>query len=153
MDNTKFNSIQKRWIEHSKWDFSDFKAIYLNCTLKKSPELSHTEKLINLSAKILRENKVSVEILRPVDYDIPHGVYPDMTEKGWEKDDWPELFKKVMAADILVIGTPIWLGDKSSVCTKIIERLYANSAEENEKGQFKYYGKTGGTWQFKGRMG
>ncbi|MBA3901774.1 MAG: flavodoxin family protein, partial [Bacteroidetes bacterium] len=72
------------------------------------------------------------------------GVYPDMREKGWDKDEWPGLFKKVKAADILILGTPIWLGDKSSICTKVIERLYAQSAELNEKGQFTYYGKTGG---------
>jgi multimeric flavodoxin WrbA len=138
------NRIQEQWNQTSKWDFSDIKAIYLNCTLKRSPETSHTEGLMNLSAKIMKANKVIVEILRPVDYDIPPGVYPDMRTKGWEKDDWPEIFKKVMKADILVLGSPIWLGDKSSVCTKVIERLYGQSAELNEKGQFAYYGKTGG---------
>ena len=67
-----------------------------------------------------------------------------MTEHGWDKDDWPEIFKKVEAADILVITTPIWLGEKSSVCTKIIERLYANSSILNEHGQYAYYGRVGG---------
>ncbi len=142
--NPELNQIQKQWNETSNWDFSDLKVLYLNCTLKKSPEKSHTEGLINLSAKIMEANKVSVEILRAVDYEIPPGVYPDMREKGWDKDEWPGLFKKVKAADILILGTPIWLGDKSSVCTKVIERLYAQSAELNEKGQFTYYGKTGG---------
>jgi multimeric flavodoxin WrbA len=50
----------------------------------------------------------------------------------------------VQAADILVIGTPIWLGDKSSMCTRVIERLYSNSGEFNEAGQYAYYGKVGG---------
>ena len=50
-----------------------------------------------------------------------------MTEHGWDADDWPEIFEQVMAADILVLLTPIWLGEKSSVCTRVIERLYGNS--------------------------
>ena len=49
-----------------------------------------------------------------------------------------------MAADILVIGSPIWLGEKSSACTQAIERLYASSAELNEQGQYAYYGRVGG---------
>ena len=72
------------------------------------------------------------------------GVYPDMTERGWKHDAWPELFKKVDAAHILVIGSPIWLGEKSSVCTQVIERLYAMSAQLNEHGQYAYYGRVGG---------
>lgn len=142
--NPKLNSIQEEWNETSKWDFSDLKVVYLNCTLKRTPEQSHTAGLINLSAKIMEANKVSVEILRPVDFDIPPGVYPDMRQKGWNKDDWPMIFAKVKKADILVLGSPIWLGDKSSICTKVIERLYGQSAELNDKGQFTYYGKTGG---------
>lgn len=87
---------------------------------------------------------MEADLIRSVDHEIASGVYPDMREKGWDKDAWPELFKKVIAADILVIGTPIWLGDKSSECTRIIERLYAHSSQTNEKGQYLYYGKTGG---------
>ncbi len=68
-----------------------------------------------------------------------------MRKEGWETDEWPEhIWPKVNAADILVIGTPIWLGEESSVCRVIIERLYAHSAQTNEKGQYVYYGKTGG---------
>ncbi len=63
---------------------------------------------------------------------------------GWEKDDWPMLYEKVQSADILILGTPIWLGDKSSVCTKVVERLYSSSGDLNEKGQYAYYGKAGG---------
>lgn len=125
--------------------FTDLKALFLNCTLKKSPEMSHTEGLLNVAKAIMEKNGVEVEMLRPVDYDIAFGVYPDMTKKGWDKDDWQSIFKKVMDADILVIGTPIWLGEKSSVCTMVIERLYAMSSELNDKGQYIYYGKTGGT--------
>ena len=59
-------------------------------------------------------------------------------------DAWPELFERVLAADILVIAGPIWLGDNSSETKKIIERLYAHSGELNDKGQWLYYGKVGG---------
>lgn len=67
-----------------------------------------------------------------------------MTEHGWERDDWPDIFDRVMDADILVLGTPIWLGEKSSVCTHVIERLYGNSHILNEHCQYAYYGKVGG---------
>ena len=67
-----------------------------------------------------------------------------MTEHGWERDDWPAIFEQVIAADILVLMTPIWLGEKSSVCTQVIERLYGNSHLLNENGQYAYYGRAGG---------
>jgi multimeric flavodoxin WrbA len=67
-----------------------------------------------------------------------------MTEHGAARDDWPALYELVTAADILVLGTPIWLGEKSSVCTRVIERLYGNSSRLNEHGQYAYYGKVGG---------
>ena len=57
-----------------------------------------------------------------------------MTEHGWEQDEWPAIFERVMAADILVLCTPIWLGEKSSVCTQVIERLYGNSHLLNDAG-------------------
>jgi multimeric flavodoxin WrbA len=64
--------------------------------------------------------------------------------RGWARDDWPQLYAKVQRADILVVGTPIWLGEKSSVCTQLIERLYAHSGQLNQHGQYAYYGKVGG---------
>ena len=138
------NELQEQWCSESTWDFSDLKALFLNCTLKKSPELSHTDGLIRIARAIMEKNGVAVEALRPVDHDIAFGVYPDMTEQGWDKDDWPEIYKKVEAADILVLTTPIWLGEKSSVCTQVIERLYANSHILNAEGQYAYYGRVGG---------
>ena len=125
-------------------ELSDLRALYLNCTLKRSPELSHTQGLMDLSIEIMRKQGVEVESLRVVDHDIATGVWPDMTEHGWEVDVWPQVYEKVQGADILVIGTPIWLGDKSSVCARLIERLYANSGELNDRGQYAYYGKVGG---------
>jgi multimeric flavodoxin WrbA len=126
------------------WDFSELKALFLNCTLKRSPELSHTEGLIRISRAIMEKNGVSVEELRPVDYDIAYGVWPDMTKHGWKRDDWPMIYEKVKAANILVISSPIWLGEKSSICTKIIERLYSTSADLNAAGQYSYYGRVAG---------
>ena len=125
-------------------NFSDLSAVFLNCTLKKTPELSHTEGLMKISKAIMEKNGVSVEMLRPVDYNIAYGVYPDMREYGWADDEWPGIYEKVKKADIIVIGTPIWLGDKSSICAKIIERLYSSSGDLNEEGQYAYYGKVGG---------
>lgn len=140
----ELNEKQNIMCEESQWDFSDLNALFLNCTLKRNPELSHTDGLIQISQTIMEKNKIKTELLRPVDYQIAYGVYGDMTEHGWAHDDWPKIFKKVLAADILVITSPIWLGEKSSVCTKIIERLYANSADLNQKGQYAYYGRVGG---------
>jgi len=125
--------------------YDDLKALFLNCTLKKSPKVSHTEGLLQVSRHIMEKNGVQVETLRPVDFNIAYGVYPDMTEHGWEEDQWPEIYRKVLNANILVLGTPIWLGDKSSVCTKVIERLYSSSGDLNNEGQYIYYGRVGGT--------
>ncbi|WP_047245307.1 flavodoxin family protein [Maribacter thermophilus] len=125
-------------------DFSGLKAMYVNCTLKRTPEISHTQGLMDVSIKIMEKEGVQVSQLRLVDYDVASGVYPDMTEYSWKKDDWPRLFKDIFDADILVIGTPIWLGEKSSVAQMLIERLYSMSGEKNKKGQYLYYGKVGG---------
>lgn len=125
-------------------DMSGLSALFINCTLKKTPAISNTEGLVEVSAKIMRKNGVKVEVIRAIDHDIATGVYPDMRKEGWKTDEWPELYKKVQKADILVIAGPIWLGDNSSVTKKVIERLYANSAELNKAGQYAYYGKVGG---------
>jgi multimeric flavodoxin WrbA len=138
------NEKQEQMCTDSKWDFSDLRALFLNCTLKRSPELSHTQGLIDISTAIMAENGVACETMRPVDYHLAPGVWPDMTEHGWERDDWPQIFGKVMAADILVITSSIWLGEKTSVATQTIERLYSSSGDLNEHGQYAYYGRVGG---------
>jgi multimeric flavodoxin WrbA len=125
-------------------DFSGLKAIYFNGTLKRSPEVSNTDGLLALSQKLMNDHGVQTELIRTIDHDIATGVYPDMREQGWDTDEWPEIFKKVMDADIVVICGPIWLGDNSSQTKKLIERFYGNSAETNDKGQWAYYGKVGG---------
>jgi multimeric flavodoxin WrbA len=125
-------------------NYSDLRALFINCTLTKSPAKSHTELLVNISRGIMEKQGVKVDYIRAVDHDIAAGVYPDMTKQGWETDEWPTIYKKVQAADILVLAGPIWLGDNSSQTKKIIERLYATSGDLNDKGQWIYYGKTGG---------
>jgi multimeric flavodoxin WrbA len=138
------NEKQEALCKSGDYDFSHLKAVILNCTLKRDPELSHTGLLIDLSAEIMRRKGVSVDIIRPVDHTVAPGVWPDMTEHGFDRDDWPEIYKKVKAAEILIIGTPIWLGEKSSVATQVVERLYATSGDLNDAGQYSYYGKVGG---------
>lgn len=125
-------------------DFSALKAVYVNCTLKKSPKVSHTEGLIKVSSQIMEKEGVSVDHIRLVDHEVAAGMQPDMTDHGWEKDEWPALFKRIFEADILIVGTPIWLGEKSSVAQLLIERLYSVSGDKNAEGQYLYYGKAGG---------
>ena len=137
-------SFQEELCSTSTWDFSDLKALFVNCTLKRSPELSNTEGLMRISTAIMERNGVEVNIVRAVDHDLAPGVWPDMREHGAASDAWPELYERVQAAHILVLGSPIWLGEKSSVCTRVIERLYACSSVLNEDGQYAYYGKVGG---------
>jgi multimeric flavodoxin WrbA len=135
---------QERLCTESRWDFGDLRALFLNCTLKRSPERSHTQGLIDISRAIMERNGIAVEVLRPVDFDLAFGVWPDMREHGWETDDWPTILEKVMASDILVLGSAIWLGEKTSVCTQVVERLYAASSVLNDAGQYAYYGRVGG---------
>lgn len=126
------------------FDFSDLSALFINCTLEKSPGKSHTQLLVDISQDIMKTNGVKTESIRAIDHDIATGVYPDMTEHGWATDEWPAIYKKVMACDILVLAGPIWLGDNSSVMKQVIERLYANSHILNKDGQYADYGKVGG---------
>lgn len=106
--------------------------------------ISHTASLMDVSAKIMEKEGVKIDTVRLIDSEIASGVYPDMREHGWKKDEFPALFKKIMDADILIVGTPIWLGEKSSEANKLIERLYGMSGETNDKGQYIFYGKVGG---------
>ncbi|MFN8113917.1 MAG: flavodoxin family protein [Solirubrobacterales bacterium] len=125
-------------------DFSDLSALFLNCTLKPSPSPSNTQALMDNSIAIMEAHGVAVENIRVADREVPPGVDEDMTEHGYERDDWPEIQQKAFDTDILVIGTPIWLGEKSSICTRVIERLYGYSGNLNEQGQWVYYGRVGG---------
>nr|WP_329544510.1 flavodoxin family protein [Staphylococcus xylosus] len=116
------------------------KVIILNTTLKNGTELSHTEALTSEAASIFESEGVDVEMLRVNDYSISYGIDDDM---GGD-DEWPQILEKVIDADIVIIGTPLWLGEKSSVATLVIERLYGSSKLENNKGQSIFYNKVGG---------
>jgi multimeric flavodoxin WrbA len=129
---------------HRDWDFSGLRALFINGTLKRSPELSHTQGLVDRSAAIMSRHGVQVDQIRAVDHDIATGVYPDMTQHGWATDEWPQLWPRVQAAHILVVAGPIWLGDNSSVTKRVIERLYAQSSQLNDQGQYAFYGRVGG---------
>lgn len=118
-------------------------ALFINCSLQKEKKDSHTQKLIDKVAGIMEAEGVDVKQIYAREHAIATGMIKDGTEEGLE-DDWPAIQEKIMNADILVIGTPIWLGVKSSVATQVIERMYAYSGDTNNKGQYLYYGKTGG---------
>ena len=125
-------------------DFSGLKASFVNCTLKRSPEVSNTQGLIDASATIMRKHGVEVSEIRFVDHDVATGVWPDMREHGWETDEWPAMYPGILISDILVVAGPIWLGDNSSQTKVLIERLYAHSGQLNDKGQYLYYGRVAG---------
>ncbi|EMF46023.1 NADPH-dependent FMN reductase, BRAMP protein [Planococcus halocryophilus Or1] len=116
------------------------KALFINTSLKNSKEPSHTEEFIKDVQVHYNQLGVESEIVRLADYAVAYGVQPDMGEG----DEWPQVFEKVMAADIVIIGTPLWLGEKSSLATQTIERLYASSSVTNDKGQSIFYNKVGG---------
>jgi multimeric flavodoxin WrbA len=128
----------------NNWQFDGLRAMFINCTLKPSPDISNTQGLVDASAAVMRRHGVEFDVLRAADHDIATGVWPDMTEHGLATDEWPRIFPRVMAADILVIAGPIWLGDNSSVTKRVIERLYAGSSVLNQTGQYAYYGRVGG---------
>src|SRR2546430_7003351 len=132
---TELSPKQAELCRQDQWNFTDLRALFINCTLKRSPERSHTQGLADISMEIMRRQGVTVDLIRAVDHDIATGVWPDMTEHGWPVDEWPAIFERVDAANILVLCMPIWLGEKSSVCTQVIERPYGNSPLPNDPGQ------------------
>lgn len=123
--------------------YDDLKAVFINCSIKKDKTKSHTQLLMNRASNIMKAQGVDVEHIYVLDHKVAFGMIKDGNDEG-QDDDWPELQKKILDADILVIGTPIWLGVKSSVATLVIERMYAYSGDRNDKDQYLYYGKTGG---------
>ncbi len=125
--------------------YDDLRCVVFNGTLKRSPETSHTDALVDISRHIMTSLGVRVDTVRTVDHVIPPGVYPDMTEHGYDRDDFPEIYRSLVEpADLMILATPIWLGDQSSPTRTIIERLYAYSGETNAATQWAYYGKVGG---------
>jgi len=117
------------------------KALFLNCTLKKTPETSNTEAFIKNAMKIFEEQNVETESIRVVDHHVSFGN----TSNEGENDGWPAILEKVKAADMLIIATPIWRGDRSSVAKIVNERFDGIMEEGNkENGQFPTYNKVAG---------
>lgn len=116
-------------------------CVALNCTLKKSPEVSHTEALLGKVLGLMDRLEVRSEIIRVVDFNIPFGVSSDMGAG----DEWVGIYQKIRACDIFIIGTPIWMGVRSAVCQLVIERLDGSYDDGDAKtGQFPLYNKAGG---------
>ncbi len=119
----------------------DLTALFLNCTLKRSPEVSNTQALIDKVAAIMAQRGVVSETIRVVDHDVRFGVSSD---EG-DGDEWPSILRRIKAADILVIAMPIWFGVRSSVAQMVLERLDGTYAEgDAETGQYPLYGTVGG---------
>lgn len=114
-------------------------ALALNATLKSSTsaEQSSTERLLALILGELTSQDVRTETIRLADHDIKAGV----TSDEGEGDAWPAIREKILAADILLLGTPIWLGQPSSVCKRALERMDAFLNETDEQGRLVSYGK------------
>lgn len=119
-------------------------AVLVNASLTHPSQSSHTDTLLDVVAEIFRTQGTAVDRVRLSRYRLAPGVYPDMTDHGWEADDWPKISDRILGADICVLGTPIWLGEKSSLAQAFIEKLYAHSGQTNDKGQYLFYGKVGG---------
>ena len=121
-------------------DSLPLRAIFLNCTLKRSPAVSNTEALIRKVIEWFDTMEVTSEVVRVVDYDVAFGVSSD---EG-DGDEWPVILEKIKAADIIVVGTPIWFGVRGSVAQLVIERLDGTYNERNEVGQYPLYSKVAG---------
>lgn len=115
-------------------------ALVLNCTLKKSPEPSNTHALASVLITSMEADGVEVETVRVVDLAIAPGV----TSDEGDGDEWPGVHEKILAADILVVATPTWVGQASSVTQRVIERMDAMLSETDDDGRPVAYGKVAG---------
>lgn len=116
------------------------KSLLINCTLKADPQTSNTEALLRELMEVMKDRGVECHLIRAVDYDLKPGV----TSDEGEGDAWPEIRERILQSDILVIGTPIWLGKLSSVAQRVMERMDGLLSETNEKGQLPLYNKVAG---------
>src|SRR5258708_39526093 len=89
--------------QRSRWDFSDLRALFINCTLKKSPEVSNTQGLADLAIAIMQKNGVAGEVVRALHRDIATGGYSDMTENGWDPAHSPPIPEQGIAPAILLV--------------------------------------------------
>ncbi|RWZ55287.1 flavodoxin family protein [Halobacillus fulvus] len=117
------------------------RAVLLNGSLEKGNKATDTEKLLHESAKIFKKENVDVDRIHLRDFQIDFGI----TNTLDGDDDWPFIFEKIKKADILLLATPVSMGDKSSIISLILERLQGYHRMENEKGQGLFYNKIGGT--------
>lgn len=115
------------------------KAIALNCSLKSSnaDSGSSTQKMLQQVLQAMSQYGVTGDIVRVVDYDIRPGV----TSDEGPGDAWPEIRRRILAAQILLVGTPIWLGQPSSVCKRVLERMDAFLSETDDQGRMVSYGR------------
>jgi multimeric flavodoxin WrbA len=118
----------------------ELKALLLNCTLKRSPATSNTQALMDHVIETMGGLGVESETVRIVDHHVPFGV----TSDEGEGDEWPPILERVLAADILIVGTPIWFGVRSSVCQLVMERLDGTYNDTNEVGQYPLYNTVAG---------
>ncbi|GAB3309796.1 NADPH-dependent oxidoreductase [Epidermidibacterium keratini] len=112
-------------------------ALVLNCTLKPSPAVSSSELIGTQILDELGKQDVTGEILRVVDHNVRFGVSAD---EG-DGDGWPDIRARMLAADVLVLATPIWMGQPSSVCKMVLERLDAELSESDDEGRLLTYNK------------
>jgi multimeric flavodoxin WrbA len=112
-------------------------AVALVCTLKPTGEESSTELIARQVLEELKKHDVSGDAVRVVDHDVKPGVDKDMGDG----DAWPALREKVLAADILLLATPTWMGQASSVAQRVLERLDAELHEEDDEGRPHLFGK------------
>jgi multimeric flavodoxin WrbA len=115
------------------------KAFALNCSLKgnNSSETSSTDKMIQDLFTALEKHGVAGEVERAADYNIKPGV---LSDEG-DGDEWPGLRARVLAADIFILGTPIWLGQPSSIAKRVVERMDAFLSETDDAGRMPPAGK------------
>ncbi|MBM7093599.1 flavodoxin family protein [Streptomyces sp. S12] len=117
------------------------KALAINCTLKKSPDTSNTEALLRSVTEQLEQEGVDVDVVRAVDLDIGPGVVSEAVHDG---DDWPDVHAKVLGAQILIIASPTWLGQPSSVAKRVLERMDAMLSETDDDGRPVAYNRVAG---------
>jgi multimeric flavodoxin WrbA len=113
------------------------KAIALVCTLSPSPASSSSELLAQQVLDELAGHGVTSSMIRVVDHDVKPGVKLDMGDG----DAWPALRAQLIEADIVLIATPTWMGQHSSVCMRVLERLDAELSEKDDEGRLQTYGK------------
>ncbi|MEO6967730.1 MAG: NAD(P)H-dependent oxidoreductase [Rhodanobacteraceae bacterium] len=112
-------------------------AFGMNCTLKCGPKESSTQKLLDQMLRALGEHRMKTSSVRVVDHEIKPGV---KTNEG-DGDAWPALREQVLAANILVLATPIWMGQPSSVAKRVLERMDAFLGEIDAKGRYPTFGR------------